>query len=822
MERSPSPPLPPDPTTMRPKSLRPAPEILPPLSSPAIQPQYQAVQPPETAPRAEGRSRARASSRVAPILHQPQPVRDAVNSAFDQSPVQNQLDPELVRQVTEQVIRNLQATTATSQAPPTPSLPPQATQSTNVPLPPPPSQPYAQPSPKTSSESAAESVPPRRLYTPPTPDKYAQREDGAYGGSPSPERQPSDKGSRYSKESLRSRGSVRSRQSSSATPADSAYGVRRSNTTGQRRRGEGTSDEERSFRKDSTSDATKTDDSRSYRRRSRDSDSEHPNVSRSRARPPRIPSDVAEITTLEKIWRPLFEDGNPTQRLGELLRGLALHLVEDYEPKNSLVVSPAKMLRFFNEVRVADELYPWDTIFGGKITNQSLSLMYRNLACQHHLVQSGHREVPSLPALTPHGFETFMTILIQAHPDNEFERLAAAVMGMPISNADDRKERFPKELSRRLLPLQPNIQAEQRIVASLNHEPLVQLRGAANMPPPPPQASAPRQQTSFPERERQPYSATPYANAIDDEDLEMPPSMPIERERKPYTAKEGAGKTYGNENERPRDSRPATNYKDAPPNVRSSRSNTGVPTQKSFNNISEPVPIPSRSHRPSQGQGPPPSMFNNMNSNINGSMPKGRRTPPPKGRRTPPPKDPYARSEPIDLSQIPASQYASNLHSGGAFSTRDPFANDNNNNNFSEDPYGGRKHYRRRSVDRDRPAMKPNNNNNNDDDSANGRGYPIPPRPPPSAQGFNAEAGYTSANAFPPVGSYPRTSGFDARRSTWYGGNGNGNVGGGGGSNAGVGGGSDGNGGVGGGYGQQQQQQQQGQQSGMYGSSAQH
>ena len=35
-----------------------------------------------------------------------------------------------------------------------------------------------------------------------------------------------------------------------------------------------------------------------------------------------------EVTTLEKIWGPLFDnDGHSTVRLGQLLRGLAVHIV---------------------------------------------------------------------------------------------------------------------------------------------------------------------------------------------------------------------------------------------------------------------------------------------------------------------------------------------------------------------------------------------------------------------------------------------------------------------------------------------------------------
>ena len=78
--------------------------------------------------------------------------------------------------------------------------------------------------------------------------------------------------------------------------------------------------------------------------------------------------------------------------------------------------------------------------------------MYRDLSCQHHLVQERYDERPDIPGLTPVGFERWVTLLIQAHPEEEFERLQKAVLEMPISNPDDKKERFPKEISRRLFP----------------------------------------------------------------------------------------------------------------------------------------------------------------------------------------------------------------------------------------------------------------------------------------------------------------------------------------------------------------------------------
>ncbi|EMC96645.1 hypothetical protein BAUCODRAFT_484509 [Baudoinia panamericana UAMH 10762] len=721
MDRSPSPPLPPDPT-MRAKAQQPQ--------------QHPALPPPDN--RRPNTSRSRANSRAAPVLQHPLPVRDAVHDAFDQSTVvQNQLDPELVRQVTEQVtaqvIRNLQ-TAHFGAATPTASVQPQQKHVAPQPQP----QPAALPQSPTLSLS--DSIQPRQ-YTPPSPSKASTTASNLHrSSSPEPEQKPepvsSDASSTFSRDSARRH-------------------PRRPDATASRR-GDHGSDDERPPRRDSGSNYSPKHDSPSYRRDSKSSESDYGPTSHPRTRPPRVPSDVPETTSLEKAWQPLFDGGNPTVRLSQFLRGLAMHLVDDYEPKGSLVVTPAKMLRFFNEARAEDEFYPWDTIFGGKMSHRSLSIVYQKLRCQQHLVQTAHHELPSVPALTPAGFECFMTCLIQAHPDNEYERLARAVMNMPISNADNKSERFPKELSRRLLPLQGNLHAEQRLIASFNHEPLiVQLKGAAQMPPPPATSGPPRR-GSFVERERKPYAQSSFSNAIDDDDL-GPPSVTFERERKPYTAKEGTGKVHERESER-ENGRPSTSHfkpapdQQPPPNIRSSRSSAGVPTQATYSssNGTEPVSIPAtRSHRQSNAQGPPPAMLNHMNGGINGSVPKG--------RRTPPPRSPYVQSEPTNLNGIPPSQYASNLYTSfGANNPRDHFMLD------PEEDSPRRNHHRRGT---DRAGA---NGASNDDDTSGGRGYPIPPRPPPSTQTYQ-DSGFG-----PPMGSYPRQNGLSSadRRSTWYGPNG--------------------------------------------------
>lgn len=580
-------------------------------------------------------------------------------------------------------------------------------------------------------------------FTPPTPERRQRdiRDDRDYGSS-SPEHPPSDSGSSFSRGS---RGSVRSNasQRSGDTPRPyntdtSSKSRRRSYTTGTRR--DAGREESGQGLNGSGFDASAREKT-PFRRESRDSQSSYEEVSRSRVRP-RAPSEIEE-TTLERIWQPLFDNGNPTMRLSQFLRGLAQHLVDDFEPKSSLVVTPAKMLRFFNETKVEQEHYPWDTIFGGKMTVASISMTYRKLLCQHHLVQTQNHELPSVPGLTPQGFEWLMTCLIQAHPDTEFERLAKAVMNMPISNADNKAERFPKELSRRLLPAEGNIQAEQRLVSSLNHEPYLvgNLKGSMSMPPPP--ASAPPPPMPFAERERKPYSqSSQYSNAIDDDDLGQP-AIPIERERKPYTGKEGAGKVYGSE-----DSRPGISQYKPDVGARTARTNSGLPLSGGYGTSagqSDPVNIPPRNvHRMSTGQGQPPT--------FNGGYPK-----PGRGRSSPP-RNPYAQSEAFDVGSIPNTQNGSNLRPPNL---REQYA--------GEPDEDQRKRYQSRSRnDRPTTANKPN-----DEDTNNGRGYPIPSRGIPIGNSYeygSGSAGGTQQQGPVPVGSYPsrRPMGADDRRRSMY------------------------------------------------------
>ena len=256
-----------------------------------------------------------------------------------------------------------------------------------------------------------------------------------------------------------------------------------------------------------------------------------------------------------------------------------------------------------------------------------------------------------------------MTMLIQAYPDQEFQRLSKAAKNMPISNADNPSERFPKELTRRLFPAAGDTSQAQRLTAAVSLDPGVHLNHSNPLPPPP--SSQPANSTAVPapkfaERERNPYSNSSFSSAVDDEDLRTGP-VPIERERKPYAAREGGGKIY-------EDSRGASSGKRSESGTRPMRANTATaagsvpfPQGQTTRPIDMSNPAP-RSHRMSVN-GPPTGRY--MNS-PGQSM-----------------SNTYTRSEGNNISDIPSSYYATNM------------------GDYDEPPRDSRRSFRRQNTDED-------------------------------------------------------------------------------------------------------------------------
>jgi hypothetical protein len=452
---------------------------------------------PSDAPRARSRTSSNATWPIHDPL-KPQGVYDAVSSAFDNSTAANQLPEEVIRQITEQVrsqvIDSLKKD-GYSAAPPPASAPPQAPT-----FPPPPS----------TALPKRESPPARDEYLTSPPPR------GSGHSSPSPVRGDS------------------TRSGQSETLGRDSFAT--SNGDG------------RSDIRDSKIEMKENLASRYGDRSEPDHMPRRPTISSLKTN--------EEPTTLEKIWQPLFGfNGEPTERLGQFLRGLALHIIDDYEPKKSLVITPAKLRKFYEEVKLSDETYPWHNVF--RLSNDTIGRIYRQLRVEHFYTQERIDEPPAIPALTPVGFQRWMTLLIQAHPQAEFDRLAQAVRDMPINNADDPKERFPKELSRRLLPKYDDLATRQYCSAALRADGQITLPKHTVFPPPPPQVQSAREREpprGFGDRERTPYANQPnphdsaiHSDTDEAEDDKHKPSIQIERERKPYVAKEGAGKIYENE-----------------------------------------------------------------------------------------------------------------------------------------------------------------------------------------------------------------------------------------------------------------------------------
>jgi hypothetical protein len=211
------------------------------------------------------------------------PLNNAIGHAFDKSDAARVVDPNLIAEITEQVKKSVLEEIKMSAAA-------NATQAQPVHVTPH----YVPPSPASTSAS----VPPRDVYTPPSPKRH-----GSSHSSPGPEelaREPLFDGNH-----------------DTPTP-----------------------------------------------RHGRSAPMDIPGE-RLPARPaPAARMATEDYTPIEKMWQRLFDqDGQPLPRLGNFLRGLALHLVEDYEPKRSLVITPAKMLKFYEEVSLRDEIYPWSGKF---------------------------------------------------------------------------------------------------------------------------------------------------------------------------------------------------------------------------------------------------------------------------------------------------------------------------------------------------------------------------------------------------------------------------------------------------------------------------
>ncbi|KAK6359514.1 hypothetical protein TWF696_000670 [Orbilia brochopaga] len=173
------------------------------------------------------------------------------------------------------------------------------------------------------------------------------------------------------------------------------------------------------------------------------------------------PEDEPEVPRADSFWGDLFDKTeNPpaaTVTLSQFLRGIADYIITEFEPKHSIVITPPKMMAFYTKFRAATgERLSWDNFFLGRPV-KALSEVYQALNCHHHLVppKDSASSPPTVPGLTPQGFERWMTIQILSDPDREARRLITVLKQCPIQNPfekDPMFRRFPKTLTRESFP----------------------------------------------------------------------------------------------------------------------------------------------------------------------------------------------------------------------------------------------------------------------------------------------------------------------------------------------------------------------------------
>ncbi|KAL7954161.1 hypothetical protein V8C34DRAFT_320216 [Trichoderma compactum] len=154
----------------------------------------------------------------------------------------------------------------------------------------------------------------------------------------------------------------------------------------------------------------------------------------------------------EPSWTLLFnERDEPTPALGRFLRGLANHIIAEYSPTDSLVITPDKLLKFYSRYKLDNEFFPFQRVFDTRYHKslRGISFLFSDLRSEHHLVQPSIDSKPSIPALTPAGFEDWMTLMVRAFPDREAKRLDLVLADTPLL-ANDRHARLPP--AQRLLP----------------------------------------------------------------------------------------------------------------------------------------------------------------------------------------------------------------------------------------------------------------------------------------------------------------------------------------------------------------------------------
>ncbi|KAF8252213.1 hypothetical protein K440DRAFT_391523 [Wilcoxina mikolae CBS 423.85] len=140
----------------------------------------------------------------------------------------------------------------------------------------------------------------------------------------------------------------------------------------------------------------------------------------------------------------------PKPKLIALFRGIAAYMIALLEPTHSCVVTLNKLIQFYHTFAVSgDEAREWQGFFQHR-TPKSLSELFCALNVEHHLVPTKPNQPPTVPGLTPRGFEVWMFTQLMTAPEREWHRISRILEHWTIF---DQGFEMPKVIPRKCFPL---------------------------------------------------------------------------------------------------------------------------------------------------------------------------------------------------------------------------------------------------------------------------------------------------------------------------------------------------------------------------------
>ncbi|KAK4190239.1 hypothetical protein QBC35DRAFT_491112 [Podospora australis] len=201
----------------------------------------------------------------------------------------------------------------------------------------------------------------------------------------------------------------------------------------------------------------------------------------------------AGVSAVDSKWGVLFDERGPTKRWDQVIKGLGQYVMDEFLPKNTLLVTPEKLKVFYSSYKLNPEEFPLIDVFKNGSANMAdkLANLYQQLNCEYYLVPSKPRDRPTEPGLTLDGWSKWMTIFLQSYPSEEAKRFEKVVVDLPInaeSLLDGKLERLPRQISRHLLPGKVDVSSrmkfDQAMRTAVEAMQLVPLSGRVAPPSP--------------------------------------------------------------------------------------------------------------------------------------------------------------------------------------------------------------------------------------------------------------------------------------------------------------------------------------------------